>query len=93
MEVFVILESFTDYKGGNATSWGVYPTRAKAIEAMPKAILDRFNFDSVEDWKKEYDEDFNSHFRNEIADNDYWACDEGDTFTEFYIMKDEFVNE
>lgn len=52
MKVFVILESFTDYKGGNATSFGVFKTKESAINALPNAVTERFGYESIEDWKE-----------------------------------------
>lgn len=90
MEVFVILESYTDYKGGNATSWGVFTTKESAIKAMPQVILNRCGYDSIEDF-----EDFEGAFDDYFCDADrtHWSWDRDDNLIEFYIQSDDLYYE
>lgn len=88
MKVFVILQSFTDFKGGNATSFGVYTTKADAIKAMPNVILNALQYDSVEDWE-EYNGSFDDYFDNPEHSN--WSWDRDEEIIEFYIQEDELI--
>lgn len=85
MKVYVILESSTDYNGGNASSFGVFKSRESAIKAMPNAILKRCDYDSVEDF-----EDFNGAFDDYFCDTDrtHWSWDGDMGLIEFYIQVD-----
>lgn len=90
MEVFVILESFTDYKGGNATSWGVFKSKESAILAMPDAIAQRCGFNTKADFEEKYGF-FDSGFINE--EHTYWIWDRDDALIEFYIQRDKIMDD
>lgn len=90
MEVFVILESFTDFKGGNATSWGVCKSKESAILAMPDLIAQRFGFGTKADFEEEYGF-FDSGFINE--EHTHWMWDRDDSLIEFYIQSDEILDD
>lgn len=86
MKVYVILESYTAFDGGNASSFGVFKTKESAIKAMPNAIIERCGYDSVEDFE-EYNGDFNDYFCD--TDRTYWSWDRDDNLIEFYIQEDD----
>lgn len=90
MKVFVILESYTDCKGGNATSFGVFKTKENAIKALPDAIIERLGFESIEEF-----EDYNdiSFADNWIKNGEHWMWDRDDDLIEFYIQGDELEDE
>lgn len=86
-EVYVILESYTDYKGGNASSFGVFTSKESAKKALPSTIAERLGYDSVEELEEDCDIFFDDHYVNN--EQTHWCWDSGDDIVEFYIQKDD----
>lgn len=84
MKVWVILECYTDYKSGNATSFGVFKSKQSAIEHLPMAISDRLGM-TIEEFEEDYGECFEDYF---TLDREHWCWDRSEDVIEFYIQED-----
>lgn len=89
MKVFVILESFTDYKGGNATSFGVFKTKESAKAHIVDAIIERLGYSTIKEWEEDYGACFTDCW---IEENEHWKLDRDDDVIEFYIQEDNLEN-
>jgi len=85
MKVYVILQSYTDYKGSNATSLGVYPTKEGAVKALSNAVIEWFGFESIEEFEENYGKCFEDFMG---LGRESWTWDRGDDVIEFYIQED-----
>ena len=79
MKVFVLLRSYTDYKGSSATSCGVFNYEFDAKKALEKIVYDMEVEYEMNDSELYYTDESHKH----------WCQDDGDSVLEYYIQEDE----
>ena len=91
-ELYVITESYLDYKGADATNHGVFKTLDDARKGLVSAIKDLFEgscafvdndietLEDVAEWMK-------PNYVYEEPNTILWAYDDGDSSYRFYIDK------
>lgn len=100
-KLYGIIESFQDYKGADATNYGVWSTFEGAKAALNRIIEQNFHYiyenflqDANNDKakaKEKWDEwvlsNYNTDFAKEYEGDLEWEYDDGDTVTRYYLEK------
>lgn len=86
MEVFVITESYQDYKTADATTHGIYKTMKDAKMAFRNLLEEMFDymFDEEDEDSEEW---IMANYIKNTEDSCMWVYDDGDSIYKFYIEK------
>ena len=87
MEVFVITESYFDYKGADATTHGVYKSMKDAKVAFRHILHELFEYVFEEEDDAENEKWIMTHYVKNTKDFCEWVYDDGDSLFKFYIEK------
>ena len=82
MKLYGVIESFQDYKGADATLWGVKKTKEEARELIKQAASEVcYECEGMED--DELEKFVNEHYTDEEKTD--WEFDDGDSLLKFHI--------
>ncbi len=88
MEVFVITESYQDYKTADATTHGIYKTMKNAKVAFRDILKEIFDYMFDDEENTENTEEWiMKHYVKNTKDFCEWFYDDGDSIYKFYIDK------
>ena len=87
MDVFVITESYQDYKGADATTHGIYKSMKDAKVAFREILHELFEYAFDEEDAAENEKWIMTKYVKNTADFCLWVYDDGDSEHKFYIEK------
>ena len=88
MKLFTITESYSWYKGADATSWGVFPSKKVALKKLKEILREKFHHileDLFDGDEAEFNQWIQDRFANDKSSVAKWKNDDDESVTVFYI--------